>query len=147
MTYAEELEQHKADTLEIIQALLSDGSDPSALYQIEHHFSAESLEELEPAMQAIFNKGYEVYAPEEIELEDGSTIFSFDAVMESALLAERIFAQLEFVIQFAEQHKISYDGWGTYFESDEEEFDEFDDEDDEESMPGENPQKTAPFKH
>lgn len=119
MSNAEFIEQQKAETREIIEALIADGSDPDAIYEIEHHFSADTLEELEPAMLEAFQRGFEVYEAEEIENEEGNFVFSFDVVMETALNAERIDEQVEIVSQLAEKHSIIYDGWGTYFESDE----------------------------
>lgn len=47
MSYAELIEEQKEETRDIIAALLEDGSEPEALYTIEHHFSADTFEELE----------------------------------------------------------------------------------------------------
>ncbi|WP_407332158.1 ribonuclease E inhibitor RraB [Enterovibrio sp. 27052020O] len=124
MSYADIIEEQKAETREIIAALLEDGSDPDALYTIEHHLSADSFAELEGAAVEAFKLGFEVLDAEELELEDGSTVICFDAVMESALDAERIDEQVEKLAALAEKHKIDYDGWGTYFESDEEDDEE-----------------------
>ncbi|SMY17822.1 ribonuclease E inhibitor RraB [Photobacterium aquimaris] len=129
MSYAELIAEQKEETREIIAALLEDGSEPEALYTIEHHFSADTFEELEAAAVEAFKLGFNVLEAEELELDPedgGGKIVCFDAVMESALNAELIDEQAEKLIKLAEKHNIDYDGWGTYFESDE------DDEDDEE---------------
>ncbi|OAN19058.1 RNase E inhibitor protein [Photobacterium jeanii] len=130
MSYAELIEEQKEETREIITAILEDGSDPDALYTIEHHFSADTFEELEAAAVEAFKMGYEVMEAEELELapeDGGGKVVCFDAVMESALKVELIDEQAEKMIQLAEKHNIDYDGWGTYFESgedeDEEDFD------------------------
>ena len=51
--------------------------------------------------------------------------------MESALNAELIDEQAEKLIILADKHSIDYDGWGTYFESDEDDDDEEESEDEE----------------
>ncbi|WP_318433641.1 ribonuclease E inhibitor RraB [Photobacterium leiognathi] len=130
MSYAELIEEQKEETREIIAALLEDGSEPDALYTIEHHFSADTFEELEGAAVEAFKLGFEVLEAEELELDPedgGGKVVCFDAVMESALKAELIDEQAEKLIKLAEKHKIDYDGWGTYFESGEDD-EEYDDE-------------------
>ncbi len=131
MSYAELIEEQKEETREIIAALLEDGSEPDALYTIEHHFSADTFEELEGAAVEAFKLGFEVLEAEELELDPedgGGKAVCFDAVMESALKAELIDEQAEKLIKLAEKHKIDYDGWGTYFESGEDDDEEYDDE-------------------
>ncbi|WP_413111264.1 ribonuclease E inhibitor RraB [Thaumasiovibrio sp. DFM-14] len=131
MSYDELIEEQKEETREIIEALLEDGSDPDALYSIEHHFSADSFKELEEAAVEAFKMGYEVQEAEELELDPedgGGTVVCFDAVMESALDAELIDEQAEKLISLAMKHKIDYDGWGTYFEDGEEDEDADDEE-------------------
>ncbi|UXI00942.1 ribonuclease E inhibitor RraB [Photobacterium sp. TY1-4] len=131
MTYAELIEEQKEETREIIAALLEDGSDPDALYSIEHHFSADTFEELEAAAVEAFKMGFEVMEAEELELapeDGGGKVVCFDAVMESALNAELIDEQAAKLIQLAEKYEIDYDGWGTYFESGEEDEDAEDDD-------------------
>lgn len=131
MSYAELIEEQKEETRDIIAALLEDGSEPEALYTIEHHFSADTFEELEGAAVEAFKMGFEVLEAEELELapeDGGGKVVCFDAVMESALKAELIDEQTEKLIKLAEKHNIDYDGWGTYFESG---------EDDEEEVEGE----------
>ncbi|MGF1738778.1 ribonuclease E inhibitor RraB [Photobacterium lutimaris] len=131
MSYAELIEEQKEETREIIAALLEDGSVPDALYTIEHHFSADTFEELEAAAVEAFKMGFEVLEAEELELapeDGGGKVVCFDAVMESALNAEIIDEQAEKLIQLAEKHNIDYDGWGTYFESGEDDEEEGEDE-------------------
>ncbi|MDV5171001.1 ribonuclease E inhibitor RraB [Photobacterium rosenbergii] len=132
MSYAELIEEQKEETREIIAALLEDGSDPDALYTIEHHFSADTFEELEAAAVEAFKMGFEVLEAEELELapeDGGGKVVCFDAVMESALNADVIDEQADKLIQLAEKHNIDYDGWGTYFESGEDDDEEYEDED------------------
>ncbi|VTR20632.1 Regulator of ribonuclease activity B [Serratia fonticola] len=43
MANRELLEEQREETRLIIEELLEDGSDPDALYTIEHHFSAEKV--------------------------------------------------------------------------------------------------------
>ncbi|SMY37693.1 Regulator of ribonuclease activity B [Photobacterium malacitanum] len=131
MSYAELIAEQKEETREIIAALLEDGSEPDALYTIEHHFSADTFEELEAAAVEAFKLGFNVLEAEELELDPedgGGKVVCFDAVMESALNAELIDEQAEKLIKLAEKHNIDYDGWGTYFESDEDDEEENEDE-------------------
>ncbi|ODQ00501.1 ribonuclease E inhibitor RraB [Salinivibrio sp. SS2] len=121
MSLAEMIQEQQEDTRLIIEELLADGSDPDALYTIEHHLSAATFAELEDAAVEAFKLGFEVAEAEELELEEGGTIVCFDAVMETALNAERIDEQVEKLMTLAEKHDIDYDGWGTYFESGEDE--------------------------
>ncbi|MDA1380733.1 ribonuclease E inhibitor RraB [Plesiomonas shigelloides subsp. oncorhynchi] len=136
MADREFLEAQQEETRLIIDELLEDGSDPDALYTIEHHLSAERFEELERAAVEAFKLSYEVTDAEELEVEDGSVLVCCDVVSEIPLKAELIDAQVEQLVKLAEKFGINYDGWGTYFEDpdgEEEEDDEFfDDEDDEE---------------
>ncbi|OOE36602.1 ribonuclease E inhibitor B [Salinivibrio kushneri] len=121
MSQAELIEQQHQETRMIIEELLADGSDPDALYTIEHHLCADTFEALEDAAVEAFKMGFDVAEAEELELEEGGTIVCFDAVMETALNAERIDEQVEKLVALADKHNIDYDGWGTYFESSEEE--------------------------
>lgn len=136
MADREFLEAQQEETRLIIDELLEDGSDPDALYTIEHHLSAERFEELEKAAVEAFKLSYEVTDAEELEVEDGSVLVCCDVVSEIPLKAELIDAQVEQLVKLAEKFGINYDGWGTYFEDpdgeDEEDDEFFDDEDDEE---------------
>lgn len=133
LSVEELIEIQKEETREIIQALLEDGSDPDALYEIEHHLFAEDFNTLEKAVVEAFKMGFEVLEAEETEDEDGNKLLCCDATMESALNAEAIDAQVEKLVHLAEKYDIIYDGWGTYYEhpydSDEnEDPDDFDEE-------------------
>ncbi|MCU1795851.1 ribonuclease E inhibitor RraB [Pectobacterium polaris] len=110
------LEEQREETRLIIEELLDDGSDPDALYTIEHHFSAEKFEVLEKVAVEAFKLGYEVTDAEELEVEDGVLLMCCDAISEVALKAELIDTQVEQLLALAERHGVNYDGWGTYFE-------------------------------
>lgn len=136
MTNPEQLEDQREDTRAVIEELLEDGSDPDAIYIIEHHFSAQDFATLEKAAIAAFELGYEVSDPEEMEEEGGNIVICCDVIIECALNAELIDAQTEQLMNLAEKFAISYDGWGTYFEDpngeedeDEDDADYIDDED------------------
>ncbi|EPL8024451.1 ribonuclease E inhibitor RraB [Providencia stuartii] len=126
-----ELEAQYEETRLIIEELLEDGSDPDALYAIEHHFSADNFELLEKAAVEAFKLGYEVTDAEELGVENGVTLMCCDVISESALNAELIDAQVEQLMKLAEKLGINYDGWGTYFEDPDAEYDD-EDEDGEE---------------
>ncbi|MCK3654740.1 RNase E inhibitor protein [Pasteurellaceae bacterium Macca] len=128
------------ETDEIISNLLADGSDPDALYIIEHHIAHHDFDKLEKLVVDIFKLGYEISEAEEIE-EEGKLIFVCDIVSEIELKAELIQAQQKELLPLIEKAGAIYEGWGTYFEdpnSDEDEYgedgeffdeeDEFDDE-------------------
>ncbi|MEI8632306.1 ribonuclease E inhibitor RraB [Vibrio sp. PP-XX7] len=110
------IELQKEETLEIIRSLLEDGSDPDALYEIEHHLLAEDFSQLEKVVVEAFKMGFEVLEAEETEDEDGNVLYCCDATMQSALDAETINLQSEKLIDLAEKYDILYDGWGTYYE-------------------------------
>lgn len=130
MANRELLEEQREETRLIIEELLDDGSDPDALYTIEHHLSSEKFEVLEKAAVEAFKLGYEVTDPEELEVEDGSIVMCCDVISEIALKAELIDAQVEQLMNLAETNGVNYDGWGTYFEGDDdEEGEEGEDED------------------
>ncbi|MGI2260397.1 ribonuclease E inhibitor RraB [Shewanella sp. GXUN23E] len=119
----EQLEENR----DIVQALLDDGSDPDAEYVIEHHFSCTNFDRLEKAAVDAFKLGFEVNDAEEIELEDGSTLFCFDAIANHRLEVELLDKACEQLMTLAAKLKVDYDGWGTYFIGD-----EMSDDDDEE---------------
>ena len=105
MANRELLEEQREETRLIIEELLEDGSDPDALYTIEHHLSAEKFEVLEQAAVEAFKLGYEVTDAEELEVEDGSMVMCCDVISEVGLNAELIDAQVEQLVAL-----------GTYFE-------------------------------
>ncbi|MCE0493436.1 ribonuclease E inhibitor RraB [Vibrio salinus] len=112
------IEIQKEETRDIIQALIEDGSDPDALYEIEHHLFAEDFVSLEKAVIEAFKMGFDVQDAEEVEDDDGNMLLCCDAIMQSALNAEQIDIQVEKLVSLAEKHDIIYDGWGTYYEGD-----------------------------
>ncbi|MDV7105418.1 ribonuclease E inhibitor RraB [Vibrio sp. TH_r3] len=118
------IEIQKEDTRQIIDALLQDGSDPDALYDIEHHLFAENFETLEKAVVEAFKMGFEVLEAEETEDEDGNRLLCCDATMESALNAEAIDEQVAKLVELAEKYDIIYDGWGTFYEGDDADYEE-----------------------
>ncbi|WPC74459.1 ribonuclease E inhibitor RraB [Vibrio porteresiae] len=132
MSVEELIEFQKEETRDIIAALLEDGSDPDALYEIEHHFFAEDFEQLEKAAIDAFKMGFEVMEAEETEDEDGNKLLCFDASMQSALNPELIDAQVEKLVNLAEKHDIIYDGWGTYYEGEDALYSEEDEDDEDE---------------
>ncbi|AZG74732.1 ribonuclease E inhibitor RraB [Shewanella livingstonensis] len=143
MSVERQLKEQFAENLEIVDALLADGSEPDAEYTIEHHFSATNFDRLEKAAVDAFKLGFEVNDAEEMELEDGSVIFCFDAIAQHKLEVSLLDKACEQLIQVAGKQKVDYDGWGTYFVGDEvegeegeegdEEDDEFEDDDENES--------------
>lgn len=112
----EHLEEQREETRLIIEELLEDGSDPDALYTIEHHLSADDFETLEKVAVEAFKLGYEVTEPEELEVEEGDMVICCDILSECALNADLIDAQVEQLMTLAEKYDVEYDGWGTYYE-------------------------------
>lgn len=109
------LQKQHEETRSIIQELLDDGSDPNALYVIQHHLSCHDFDLLEKVAVKAFELGYEVSEPEELVLEEGLNIMCCDIISENALNAELIDIQTEQLMKLAAQYDVSYDGWGTYF--------------------------------
>ncbi|MDW5502408.1 ribonuclease E inhibitor RraB [Pseudomonas lundensis] len=116
MANSEQLDEQREETRLIIEELLEDGSDPEALYTIEHHLSAEKFEVLEQAAVEAFKLGYEVTDAEELEVEDGTLVMCCDVISEVGLNAEVIDTQVEQLVALAARCGVNYDGWGTYFE-------------------------------
>lgn len=131
MANPELLEEQREETRLIIEELLDDGSDPDALYTIEHHLSADNFELLEKAAVEAFKLGYEVTDAEELEVEDGTLLMCCDVISEVGLNAEVIDTQVEQLVNLAEKMNVNYDGWGTYFEDPDAQDDDEGDEDDE----------------
>ncbi|AMH17784.1 MULTISPECIES: ribonuclease E inhibitor RraB [Hafnia] len=134
MANPELLEEQREETRLIIEELLDDGSDPDALYTIEHHLSADNFELLEKAAVEAFKLGYEVTDAEELEVEDGTLLMCCDVISEVGLNAEVIDTQVEQLMNLAEKMNVNYDGWGTYFEDPNGEEGDEDDEDDAEGV-------------
>lgn len=134
MANPELLEEQREETRLIIEELLDDGSDPDALYTIEHHLSADNFELLEKAAVEAFKLGYEVTDAEELEVEDGTLLMCCDVISEVGLNADVIDTQVEQLMNLAEKMNVNYDGWGTYFEDPNGEEGDEDDEDDAEGV-------------
>ncbi len=128
MSTQRQLQEQKQENREIVEAILADGSEPDAEYTIEHHFSAHNFDRLEKAAVDAFKMGYEVNDAEEMELDDGSVIFCFDAIAYHKLDVDVLDKACDELIQLAAKQKVDYDGWGTYFIGDELEEDELDDD-------------------
>ena len=73
---------------ETIQALTDDGTDVSQEHTIEHHMASQDFDVLEKAAVDAFKAGFEVSDAEELVLDDGGTVFCFDAVVEKKLNVE-----------------------------------------------------------
>ncbi|MWP49609.1 MULTISPECIES: ribonuclease E inhibitor RraB [unclassified Gilliamella] len=113
------------DTSAIIEELLEDGSDPHALYIIEHHVSSQHFDKLEKVAVEVYKLGYEATDPDEDIDDAGNVVIGFDIVTESPLNAEIINAQIAEIIALTTQFGVTYDGWGTYFEDgNDDDFDE-----------------------
>lgn len=130
------LTELRQETDEIINSLLADGSDPEALYIIEHHVAHHDFDKLEKLVVDAYKLGYEISEAEEVEEENGDLVFVCDIVSEIKLDAELITAQQKELLPLIEKSGAVYEGWGTYFEdpnSDEDEYGDdgefFDDED------------------
>jgi regulator of RNase E activity RraB len=121
------MENWREFTEETVNALLEDGSDPAAEYTIEHHFYHVDFARLEKVAVEVFKLGFEVTDAEEVEFEDGGSAWVFDAIREQSLNAETITADAIKLEALAQKLGVEYDGWGTYFEGDEE-FDKDDEE-------------------
>lgn len=115
----------KTETREIITDLLNDGSDPDALYIIEHHIAHHDFDKLEKIALDAFKLGYEVSEAEEFEDEQGHVVFCFDIISEVKLTPEIIDAQQKELLPLVEKCGGTYDGWGTYFEDPNAEDDEY----------------------
>jgi regulator of RNase E activity RraB len=100
---------------ETVEALIEDGSDSSQPHTIEYHFASANFEALEKAAVDAFKAGFEVGDAEELMLDDGGTVFCFDAVVERVLETSVINADTDKLLAIANKHKVHYDGWGTYF--------------------------------
>ena len=89
------LDEQREETRLIIEELLEDGSDPDALYAIEHHLSSEDFNMLEKAAVEAFKLGYEVTDPEELEVEEGLVVMCCDVISEVGLNVDVIDKQVE----------------------------------------------------
>ena len=121
------LTELRQETDEIIENLLADGSDPEALYIIEHHVAHHNFDKLEKLVVDAYKLGYEISEAEEVE-EDGKVFFVCDIVSEINLNADLITAQQKELLPLIEKAGAEYEGWGTYFEDPNGEDDEYGDD-------------------
>lgn len=110
------MQEWRDEAAEIVNELLADGSNPDADYEIEHHFACQDFDRLEKAAVDLFKAGFEVTDAEEMELDDGATIFCFDATIECKLNVDAIVADIAKMLPILEKYGVDYDGWGTYFQ-------------------------------
>lgn len=115
MTQFDEREEWYAFNQETIEALLEDGSQADADYSIEHHLASNDFDVLEKAAVDAFKAGFEVSDAEELVLDDGGTVFCFDAVVERKLSRPELDSDTDTLLKIADKHGVHYDGWGTYF--------------------------------
>jgi len=106
-------------TKNLIADLIADGTNEEVHHTIEHHFSSVSFELLEAAAVTAFKMGLEIEEPEEAELENGDKVFAFDIITEQALEYDILSTETQAMFQLAKKCNVDYDGWGTYFEDDE----------------------------
>lgn len=118
----------RQETDEIIENLLADGSDPEALYIVEHHVAHRDFDKLEKLVVDAYKLGYEISEAEEVEEENGKVIFVCDIVSEINLNADLITAQQKELLPLIEKASAEYEGWGTYFEDPNAEEDEYGDD-------------------
>ncbi|RUO78989.1 ribonuclease E inhibitor RraB [Pseudidiomarina taiwanensis] len=104
-----------AESHATVEALISDGADPEAKFEIEHHLASNDFSKLEKAAVELVKVGYHVDDADEFELDDQSTIFAFVAVSRVVLDADILEQQTRQVANIAQQAGVEYDGWGTYF--------------------------------
>ncbi|MGL4479232.1 MAG: ribonuclease E inhibitor RraB, partial [Aeromonas veronii] len=97
------MQEWRDETTEIVNELLADGSNPDADYDIEHHFACQDFDRLEKAAVDLFKAGFEVTDAEEMELDDGATIFCFDATIECKLNVEAIVADIAKMLPILEK--------------------------------------------
>lgn len=100
---------------ETIDALLADGSHPERPHTIEYHIAGRKFDDLEKAAVDLFKAGFEVSDAEELQLDDGSLIYSFDAIKEIPLDLEKINNDTNQLLTISDKYGLFYDGWGTYF--------------------------------
>lgn len=112
----EQLTQWVEYTETLIEELIEDGTNEEKMHTIEHHFSSPDFDLLEKAAVAAFKMGLEIEEPEEAELENGDKVFAFDIVSEHYLDEEDLMEEIKKMLVLANQNKVDYDGWGTYFE-------------------------------
>lgn len=100
---------------ETVDALIEDGSNKAIAHTIEYHLASNDFDVLEKAAVDAFKAGFEVTDAEELMLDDGGTIFCFDAIVERMLDVSKINDDTDKLLSIAAKHSVHYDGWGTYF--------------------------------
>lgn len=111
----EEAQEWYEFNAETIQALTEDGTDISQAHTIEHHLASKDFDVLEKAAVDAFKAGFEVSDAEELVLDDGGTVFCFDAVVEKKLDVEAFNTDVDKLLAIAAKYSVHYDGWGTYY--------------------------------
>ena len=106
MSIERQLKEQFAENRDIVEALLADGSEPDAEYTIEHHFSSTNFDRLEKAAVDAFKLGFEVNDAEEMDLDDGSVIFCFDAIAYHKLETPLLDKACEQLIPLAVKQKV-----------------------------------------
>ena len=94
---------------ETIEALIEDGSDMDLPHTIEHHLACSDFDALEKAAVDAFKAGFEVTDAEELILDDGDTVFCFDAIVEYKLDVELFNADSYTLIAIADKLIVHYD--------------------------------------
>lgn len=112
---SEQADDWQAFNQETIDALLDDGSNAELPHTIEYHLASADFDALEKAAVDAFKAGFEVGDAEELMLDDGGSMFCFDAVVERLLNPELINKDTDTLLKIADKHQVHYDGWGTYF--------------------------------
>lgn len=112
----DELQHWSEHTKNLVEELLSDGTNDEVYHTIEHHFASSDFDLLEKAAIAAFKLGFEIEDPEEAELETGEKVFAFDIVTEQMLDIDIMLKETKSMFELAQKCKVDYDGWGTYFE-------------------------------
>jgi len=128
----DETQQWHEFNAETIEALTADGTDLSQPHIIEHHLASKNFEVLEKAAVDAFKAGFEVTDAEELILDDGGTVFCFDAILEKKLDAAEFNKDVDKLLLIADKHSVHYDGWGTYYVGDDaiDDSDHFEESDD-----------------
>lgn len=104
---------------ETVAALIADGAPQDELFTIEHHLVSTDFTKLEKAAVELVKAGYHVDDADEFELDDGSRLFAFVAETRVKLEANILAQQTEQVGEIANETGVEYDGWGTYFDTEE----------------------------
>jgi regulator of RNase E activity RraB len=112
----DELQHWFEHSKQLVEELLSDGTNDEVYHTIEHHFASSDFDLLEKAAIAAFKLGFEVEDPEEAELETGEKVFAFDIITEQMLDLDIILKETKSMFELAQKCDVDYDGWGTYFE-------------------------------